>query len=548
MALKILTPDELWRDFKEEGSLTVIGEKSGERADFVAEHFLTFVSETVADGDITVSVRCLVPESYKAVAVVVEDYKKPADAAFIEELVKSGLAVAIPDYSDRYKRGTAFTPLTSYLSEDARGERLYEVKETAKDSCQFAYAKIVRNAVTLIKNKFGAEKFLLVSLGDAAEVAVTVAATDKRFSGLLMLNGFGYYEFNDLNVFGETKEAVYDEKMLRWMSGVSAVAYTQYVRCPVLIAIGTNSNRCDMDRLSGFTSRMNGAYVSVVLSAGGRKTADYDAFRTVKNWISRILSGLTLPRVPDSKLFVSRDGTVYAEVVADTSAILDKVEVFYSTGEYNRRFRGWRKAACMSIADGEYMATVPVSSDKDPIFAYAQVSYLDGTSLSSYVSHIEASEHKVKITAKPSKHIVVESGCSFDCFAVDSEADISVSEEKLEMSNGIGLKGVKAKEGGLLTFVIGEAAKIAAGEILQIDLFTEKCADVGFEIESEGEDGCEIFTANYRVLGSSFCFSPARLMAVDFKNADLKPLDSWKTVKSLKVLTPTVAVGNIIFV
>lgn len=548
MALKILTPDEMWRGFKEDGSFAVIDEKVSVKADFITEHTLTFVSETVDDGDITVSVRFLAPESYKAVAVVVEDYKKSTDEEFIKELLKSGLAVAIPDYSDRYKSGTSFTALTAYLAEDARGDRLYEVNESAKDSCQFVYSKMVRNCVTLIKNRFGADKFLFVSVGDSAEVAVTCAATDSRAVGLLMLNGFGYYEFNDLNVFGETKEAVYDEKLLSWMSGVSAVAYTQYVRCPVLIAVGTNSNRCDMDRLSGFTSRMNDATVSVVLSAGAKKTVGYDGFRTVKNWISRILSGLTLPRIPDSRLFVSRDGTVYTEVTVDTSAIIEKVEVYYSTGEYNRRFRGWRKAECMSIADGEYMATVPLSCETDPVFSYAQVTYIDGTTLSSYVSHIEAKEQKVKLTAVPSRHIVVESGRSFDCFAIDRTADIVVSEEKIATSSSVGLKGVKANKGGLLTFVIAEAAKTADSDMLQIDIFSEKGVNVGIELESLEDGVVETYTASYQVLGSSLCFSPVRLTAVDFKNADLKPLEGWNNVKSLKVLTPSVAVGNIIFV
>ena len=548
MTLKILTPDEIWRGFKTDGSFAVINEKISKKADFITEHILTFVSETLDDGDITASVRFLVPENYSAVAVVIEDYKKPTDEAFISELLKSGLAVAVPDYSDRYKSGTSFTPLTAYLAEDARGDRLYEVNESAKDSCQFFYAKIVRNTVTLIKNRFGAEKFLFVSLGDSAEVAVTCAATDKRAIGLLMLNGFGYYEFNDLNVFGETKEAVYDEKLLSWMSGVSAVAYTQYVNCPVLIAIGTNSNRCDMDRLSGFTSRMNDATVSVVLSAGSKKTVDYEGFRTVKNWLSRILSGLALPRIPESRLFVSSDGTVYTEITVDTSAIVEKVEVYYSTGEYNRRFRGWRKADCMSIADGEYMATIPLSCETDPVFSYAQVTYIDGTTLSSYVSHIETKGQKVKLTAVPSKHIVVESGRSFDCFAVDRTADIVVSEEKISTSSAVGLKGVKAKNGGLLTFVIGEAAKTAQSEMLQIDIYSEKGAEIEIELESKEEKGVEAYTATYQVLGSSLCFSPVRLTAVDFKNADLKPLDGWKNVISLKVLTPSVAVGNIIFV
>lgn len=548
MALKILTPDEIWRGFKEDGTFAVISDNVSVKADFITEHIMTFVSETVSDGDITVSVRFLMPENYSAVAVVIEDYKKPTDEAFIAELLKSGLAVAIPDYSDRYKNGTSFTPLTAYLAEDSRGDRLFEVNESAMDSCQFCYSKMVRNSVTLIKNRFGAEKFLFVSVGDAAEVAVTCAATDKRAVGLLMLNGFGYYEFNDLNVFGETKEAVYDEKLLSWMSGVSAVAYTQYVRCPVLIAIGTNNNRCDMDRLSGFTSRMNDATVSVVLSAGAKKTVNYEGFRTVKNWLSRILSGLPLPRIPESRLFVSRDGTVYTEITVDTSAIIEKVEVYYSTGEYNRRFRGWRKAASMSIADGEYMATIPISCETDPVFSYAQVTYIDGTTLSSYVSHLEAEDEKVKLTAVPSKHIVVESGRSFDCFAIDRTADIVVSEEKIETLSGVGLKGVKAKNGGLLTFVIAEAAKTAESEILQIDLFSEQGAEVLFELESEGEDGSEIYSASYFVRGSSLCFSPVRLTAGDFKNADLKPLDGWTTVKSLKILTSSVAVGNIIFV
>lgn len=548
MALKIMTPDEIWRDFKTDGDFAVSDEKVSLKADSVAEHTFTFVSETVEDGDISVYLRCLVPEKFTAAAIVVEDYKKPADAAFLSELLKSGLAVIVPDYSDRYKKGTAFTPLTSYLSEENRGERLYEIKESAKDSCQVMYARIIRRAAGLIKSKFGAEKFLYVSLGDAAEVAVQCAATDKRTCGLLMLNGFGYSEFNDLNVFGETKEVVYDEKTLGWMSGVSAVAYTRYIKCPVMVAIGTNSKRCDMDRLSGFTSRMESAEVCAVLSAGARDTLDYESFRTIKNWLARTLSGAPFPRIPEIKLFVNRDGAVYAEAAVDTSAIIESVEVFYSSGEYNRRFRGWKKVAGVSISDAGFMAAIPVSDPKAPVFAYVEARYIDGTSVSSYVAYLKTDNEKVKNTAVPIKHIVVESGRSFDSFAIDRDADVTTSPEKLETLNAAGLKGVASEKGGLLTFAIAEAAKSAVGEILQIDLFTKEGATVEFELETFGENGEDVFSAAYNVPGSERCFSPVRLTKSDFKNADLKPLDGWKSVKSLKVLTAGVAVGNIIFV
>lgn len=543
-----MTPDEIWRDFKTDGEFAVFDEKVSVKADFIAEHNLTFVSETVDDGEISVYLRCLVPEKFIAAAIVVEDYVRCADAAFLTELLASGFAVFIPDYSDRYKKGTAFTPLTSYLSDENRGNRLYEIKESAKDSCQVMYARIIRNAANLIRSKFGAEKFLYVSLGDAAEVAVQCAATDKRTCGLLMLNGFGYAEFNDLNVFGETKEAVYDEKMLAWMSGVSAVAYTRYIKCPVMIAIGTNSKRCDMDRLSGFTSRIESADVCAVLSAGARDTVNYEAFRTIKNWLSRALTGSPFPHIPEVKLSLNKDGAVYAEASVDTSAIIENVEVYYSTGENNRRFRGWRKVSGVSISDGGYMASIPISDPKAPVFAYAQARYIDGTSISSYVAHLKTDSGKVKTTAIASKHIVVESGRSFDSFAIDRNVDVTVVSEKLETLNASGLKGVAAKKGGLLTFAIGEAAKSAGGEILQIDLFTEEGATVEFELETYGEDSEDTYYAVYNVPGSSRCFSPVRLTKSDFKNADLKPLDGWKTVKSLKVLTAKVAVGNIIFV
>lgn len=135
-------------------------------------------------------------------------------------------------------------------------------------------------------------------------------------------------------------------------------------------------------------------------------------------WLDQYLKGsFQFPATPDSKLLLSTEGGVPVfEVKADTTRVVDRVNIYYSV-DPDPQARFWRSAGTKKDGD-TWTAKLPILSVEQPLFAFANVHYRlkkpqsvpfatpTSTFAISSMLHTAAPENlqraKVKATDKPS--------------------------------------------------------------------------------------------------------------------------------------------------
>lgn len=293
MAYKIQTPQEVWKDYdaKSEPLREECIFESAEvnRARTVKDY--VFSGEMLEDGEVKVFCRVVTPIAKKGVVVFTEDYEPKDNQTLIDRLAEEGWAVFLPDYGDRMNCGTKFPPSVSYGKLSVGHDRLFQMKESPKDTCQFLFEKILKRTLTFAKKLYPDDKTVMLGFGLAAELAAAVAGSDDRIDGLVLVNGGLYREYLGRNRFEETSGGIMDDHTVSWMSGVASAAYAKNVSCPTLLIAGTNSSRFDCDRLQTIQQLLKRAELQIYLTAGGAETVDSEGLRTLLGWLEQLSEG-----------------------------------------------------------------------------------------------------------------------------------------------------------------------------------------------------------------------------------------------------------------
>ena len=200
-----------------------------------------------------------------------------------------------------------------------------------------------------------------------------------------------------------------------WLTGIASVAYAKYIRCPTFIAVGSNAHLSDIDRLQNLKSRLAAESVQIVISPSAGDFLLPKAFRSLIIWINAVTKGTIneLPDVPELDIRINEDGIPYFDVDCDPASIIRRVNVYYATKEYSHELRDWKDKRGISVSYNEYIAQAEEYSESDPLFAFGEVEYESGLTLTSLVGYMELSGQPVK--APPKKDTVQTStGVIFD--------------------------------------------------------------------------------------------------------------------------------------
>ncbi len=544
--LEIITPQALWKNVDVTSRQEVVYRAvRGEH--FKAKEIELMYKMSTFDGKVSIGARFYDVEDPDGIVLLIEDPNGINHIRELENLLKLNYSILVVDYSNLHDWGTVFPEALSYGDYALRGDRMENMSYGAMDSSYFLYARIISASIGIAKTLMPDKKVLVAAVGEAAEFAVQAVAMDGRCDGFVIIGGNVYQEYNDSIFYDKKSMPVISDEMIPWMTAIASVAYVKYIKCPTFIVSGSNSLKCDIDKLKQYTATMDESLITVLQARGERDTIDAACFDSIKSWIACIVKGDALPLIPkiQLKLYKSRDNCV--EINADYTLIIDSVELNYAYSELDRRFRRWRSIDAKRLSlGGEYIASFPNEFSENPVFVYATVNYANGLSISSYLTCGEYEEDLEDV--RDAQNIVIKGSESYDEFEIDRNAYILFQEEKKLVKTGLGLYGVASTHGGLRTYAISEKKVNKDRDILQIDFFTEKQKSVYLEVESLEEGKLVKYYASVVAKGSSQVFTPVRLVAGDFKDKSLIPLENWENVKSLSVVTPNVAVGNVIFV
>lgn len=542
MEYKVLLPQTIWQNHDPSAGdfAAEIVEQDEGRARYL-------INAYPATGDtVRVSVRIFKPRGDVAgTLVVVPEYHRIPDRTFTERLVAEGFCVVLPDLSGL--DGTVFPPALEYGFYDRAGEHLQKVMPTALQTSQYLYTVILKRTLAFLAASEGYDYGVpcLVGLGDAVEVAMQAAGSGAAVKGIAAVNGAGYREYIRLNKYGEEKEFEIDDERMCWLTGVASVAYAKHVDVPVFLAVGTNSKIADVDRVNNLAALLPSGYITTVFSPMAGEYIDADAFCSLCLWLRNLFGEGMLPTCPAVAVRVSEDGKVYIDVDCDPAMIIEKVDIYYSTGMFNHRLRDWHKQDGIGISYNQYLASPEINDADAPLFTFANVHYAGGLTLSSLVEYAALGGMSVRAEPKTPPRVVYAASQGTDPFVEGSEAPVLFVPRLRIVHPSDGPDGLYS-EGGLKTYRV-DTGSIAETAFLQMDFFAASDKEVSVTLERLTPAGITAYTANCFVSDTKGMFKGVRFRSSDFKDARMMPLVGWKDVRSVEI-KGDVALGNVLFV
>ncbi|MBR1747194.1 MAG: hypothetical protein IJ735_03150 [Clostridia bacterium] len=541
MSFHLLTPAEIWAGFDAEKYGEVVTTET--RAGYER---LLFPALSSTDGDLVLDVEVFRPEyeTKKAVLLIgpIERYNL---LPYTDAFVKQGYAVFLPDYTAvKADTATVYPESLAYGAYRRTDVRLNRKISDATETDLFLYARALRRLVSFVTKD---AEVAIAAVRSGGEVALQVAGTDDRVKGLALIDAAGYREYVKVPKYDTDKTLEIDDEMTAWLTGVSGTAYARRLSCPVIVAIGSNGKKSDLDRVSNFFGLVGSGNCRLTVSSGLRDSVDKEAFFTVLQWLEGVFVGSVPPEMPSIELKVNSSGELYAGVRADESLMINKVKVFFAFDDNDHSTRFWQDEDA-EFAGEEYLARIPVRERNRTLYAYAEVDYVNGLIIDGVVTFLNLAGQKIK-TARRVRSPIVFQHPDEHCFVEMDGAPILLKDGLAEGTIPVGLKGTYCTSGGMVTYSIGTRNNIEDGKLLQIDSYSDKKQ---YELTVRllrSENGVSVGYTAKRWIEVGDTFNSLRLRAGDFKqDRTLSPMPDWRGIKALIIVEKNVVIGKIMFI
>ncbi|MDR0751544.1 MAG: hypothetical protein LBF12_03015 [Christensenellaceae bacterium] len=553
MKYNILLPNAIWQNYEPEAIPleTELMDKSLEDGMEISTY--SFVALSAQSGKLVVIAKKYVASDSLLnkdvpVVLIVPEYHRMPSLEFIKGFVLDGFIVIVPDMAGNDQPKTQYPAEYEYGEYTKAGDHIRTVMPTARETCQYLYSLIMRRALVFLKDILPDPHVLLIGLGDAVEVAMQTTGSGADIVALACINGSGYREYIKLNKYGSCKELEMTDETVCWLSGVASAAYAKLITKPTFIAIGTNGERSDIDRINNLVALLptESTYVSF-----SPKASDYifqENFNTLKNWFKMILSEYCFPKMPTLSVNVNDDGKIYATIECDEKVKAINANLYYSYGEYNHVIRDWRKKTGIVVSANEFIATIEVTDANAPLFVFAEVEYLGGIILSSLEKYLELAGQPVKSTKETSSRVIYSTQSPADSFVENYNKEVLFEHRINLLTAASGVKGLACSDDGVRNYHLGIATQEIEECLLQIEFSTSKSSSVIATLICKDGDSIKKYQADIHLQDSKGFFISLQLKKSDFKDNNYMPLTTWSNAKALEISGGDTVIGNILFI
>ena len=546
---KLMMPQAIWEGFDDSAPLEAASRDTENGKRFV------FTALEAADGKVRVQADAYLQPEYDSVPniLIVPEYHRLPENSLIEALLGTGCNIIVPDYSAVAENTeTSFPESYAYGAWEKAGDHIKKCMPSALETSQYLYSVIIKRTSRLIKRHISDGKLILMGLGDAVEVAMQVEGSGGGADALACLNGSGYREYIKHNRYGG-EELEIDEERMCWLTGIASVAYAKYIRCPTFIAVGSNAHLSDIDRLQNLKSLLASDSVHIVISPRAGDFLLPEAFNSLMIWIKSVIRETIseLPDMPELDIRVNEDGIPYFDIDCDPASLIRRVSVYYAVKEYSHELRDWKDKRGISVSYNEYIAQAEEYAVTDPIFAFGEVEYENGLTLSSLVGYMELGGQPVKPPPRADR-AKSSTGVIFDptgenYFVEDFSGTVMMHSGMRTVEIPGGLVGLTSDYGRLKTFHFCPSGA-APERMLQIELYSDRECEAEVGLMSVA-GGLKRYSAVRKVPASRDMFVSVRLNLNDFKETEtLNALQSWDGVKTLTIYGNKLIIGNILFI
>ena len=329
--------------------------------------------------------------SRKAGLLIIPDIGETVELSVVDLYVKQGYSVLMIDYGGESdaENYTKYPDCVSYANFKKAGRAIDFCDETARETAWFEWVAVAAYGVSFLKNQDELDKIGVIGIKNGANIGWQLCGNDRRVDCFVPLFGCGWRTYKGIYKYSDEEIEMDDEK-LRYLAGVDAHAYAQYVNCPVFYMTASNSREFDCDRAMDTVTRVPEDYpIAVNVVPRLSEVLDKNCKRNVDIFLAKHLFGykVTIPKIPKINVTI-KDKLVSIgvdmEITEQTKP--KKVNVYFAEDSENPAFREWVDLRPR------------IGKDQDKIFfektviarcsfvsAFAVVEYKNGITVSSLI-------------------------------------------------------------------------------------------------------------------------------------------------------------------
>ncbi len=552
MADTILTPVSLWQDFDDGLPLKEVklNSYSIQSANITNVYFS---GRQTKKGRVRIFGTYAVPTvESKGSILIIPDACDTVDGEMVIYLVNLGYNVLCIDYRGEYLDTPDFTKYpddVDYANYLKRGNTFDYVEKTAKETCWYEWTSVARYGVSYLKEKHPNSKIAIMGNKYGANICWQLAATDKRVDASIFLFGAGWQAYN--KIFKQSDDEIeYNEERCRFLAGIDAQAYAQYVECPVLYLSTTNNDVFDAERAVDTLSRVknpSSCYFNFITTS--TNVLDSHCLKDVELFLSKyILSKKEfIPKTPLIDIDVDDEDVVYTLKI-DHIKETESIYLMASSNDVNPTTRVWYNVFDrVEEKGGKLVYKKHIYGESKFEMAFVAVKYNNGFTISSNIAYKWTETTSTSnvpgvifsSTKLPTSFIIEDIKVHLlgNVFAVDSY-----------YSNSLGPNDIKGVESNatLTSYLIKNlASNITEESFVKFDIYTP--IDNKISVILKKQSGVE-FNCVLSLKGGEF-WQNYTLNFVDFKDINGIPLKKFSDIESVSIKSQaTFMINNFILI
>ena len=559
MALPILTPVTLWKDFDDTLPLEeeIVSEQEGEG--FVCRDVF-FSGRQTNGGRVKVYARYYRPVGEERFPAVVTLFEAglPFDDRFVLRFVKKGYGVLCVDYCGE-NGGELFTRYPAdidYANYSRAGEHLDHAEPSAKETSWYEWAAVARYAVRYLKEKSEVSAVGAIGLRTGGESLFKIAPY-APLECMISVCAAGWLAYRGIKRYGDEDQHEFNMERYRFIAGIESQSYAPYVKCPVLLLSAVNDVKYDHDRVYDTFSMLNPNIEKAILFSahgngliGGHSVANLDLF--LDKYLKKRSVFISKPVSVEAK--EDKEGNLVVEVRGDEAGEIEDCGIFYTEKVGDSQTRDWTRVLGDN-KNGGNVFTVPLGVYAKSLKAlvYGFVKYSNGFSVTSNIIEIALGKRYKNSCLK--SRIIYDNSDGYngfvglrrhsktvaDCFMQDRSSNVKL------VSGFGGIKGITAPT-GIISYRVGEP-RYSAPEGVSL-LFDAYCGEnarlsITFYLDALEEKS---YSAEVNVEGGgkwkSFFLNP-----LDFKSSNGASLNDFTQVVSVSYFSDKeVLVNNVLWI
>ena len=549
----ILSPTLLWKDFSIKYPLQE-SKTSEEVFDNVIYREVYFSGREVSDGRVRIfgvfaKSRTVKKTAKTAGILILPDASETINLKFVNLYVKQGYSVLMVDYRGETEKQDNFThypPSVSYANYKNAKDSLFSCGDSADKTCWYEWVSVAKYALNYLKSQHDLDSIGVIGIKSGADVGWQLCATEDGIGCFVPIFSSGGRVFKGYYKNGDRDLPMNDDK-LRFLAGLDASAYAQYLNCPTFYCTALNCAFTDFERAFDTFSRVPKITpLHFNLSPVYTDVVDSDTKRDVDLFFAKYLLNFKIDFPAEAKISVSVDGN-RAQIVVEESDFSEhkpkKVSTFIAEGVDNPSFRNWRELKPETYEDGKQSYRYRISSSCSFVTVYSVISYRNGLTLSTKpvikkFTELHYPKGNLLYSGKNGGILPVASLFKKAVGGVFYGGEIPNSTKICA-----GINGLYCTEGVVFNRFNSNNFRLSEDSLLKFDVFAEKYCKLTATVlvEENGDIKEYSFTVNEK---PAIVWKDVLIRLSDFKSETRRPIGDFGSVRALKLCSDEPFVVN----